>query len=293
MIVITGATGQLGRLVIQSLLARVPASEIVAAVRRPEQAADLAELGIELREADYERPELWPAALAGATEVLLVSAPGPLGGRPPLHGVVIDAAKAAGTVRRLVYTGVLGGDAAEFRLADDHKATERLLRGSGLAFTVLRNGWYTEMYTDRLAQAVQSGSFAGTAGPDARLATATRTEYAEAAAAVLLAADAQPEYYELSGDTAWSLAELADEFTRQSGTHIVYQQVSADEQRAALVAHGLPEPVADILVDVEAAIDRGELARQDGSLSRLIGHPTAPLADAVSTAVTALKTTTP
>jgi NAD(P)H dehydrogenase (quinone) len=289
MIVISGATGQLGRLVIQSLLAKVPASEIVAAVRRPEQAADLAELGVELREADYERPELWPAALAGATEVLLISAPGPLGGRPPLHRVVIDAAKAAGTVRRLVYTGVLGGDAAAFRLADDHKATERLLRESGLAFTVLRNGWYTEMYTDRLAQAVQSGSFAGTAGPDARLATATRAEYAEAAAAVLLAPDAQPEYYELSGDTAWSLAELADEFTRQSGTHIVYQQVSPDEQRAALVAHGLPEPVADVLVDVEAAIDRGELSRQDGSLRHLIGHPTAPLADAVSTAVTALK----
>lgn len=291
MIVITGATGQLGRLVIQSLLGKVPASEIVAAVRRPEQAADLAELGIQVRAGDYDRPELWPAALAGATQVLLISAPGPLGGRAPLHGVVIDAAKAAGTVRRLVYTGVLGGDAAGFGLADDHKATERLLRESGLAYTALRNGWYTEMYADRLAQAVQTGSITGSAGPEARLATATRAEYAEAAAAVLLADDPSPEY-ELSGDTAWSLAELAEEFTRQSGTHIVYQQVSPADQRAGLAAAGLPEPVADILVDVEAAVDRGELARQDGSLSRLIGHPTAPLADAVATAVTALKSTT-
>jgi len=290
MIVITGATGQLGRLVIQSLLGKVPASEIVAAVRRPEQATDLAELGIQVRGGDYDRPELWPAALAGATQVLLISAPGPLGGRAPLHGVVIDAAKAAGTVRRLVYTGVLGGDAAGFGLADDHKATERLLRESGLAYTALRNGWYTEMYADRLAQAVQTGSITGSAGPEARLATATRAEYAEAAAAVLLADDPSPEY-ELSGDTAWSLAELAEEFTRQSGTHIVYQQVSPADQRAGLAAAGLPEPVADILVDVEAALDRGELARQDGSLRRLIGHPTAPLADAVATAVTALKST--
>jgi len=293
MIVITGANGQLGRLVIQNLLASVPASEIVAAVRRPEQAADLAELGIGVCEADYDRPELWPAALEGATQVLLISAPGPLGGRAALHRVVIDAAKATGTVRRLVYTGVLGGDAAGFRLADDHKATERVLRESGLAYTVLRNGWYTEMYADRLAHAVPTGSFAGSADPDARLATATRAEYAEAAAAVLLADDPWPEYYELSGDTAWSLAELAEEFTRQSGTHIVYQQISPEEHRAALIAAGLPEPLVDILVNVDAGIDRGELARQDGSLSRLIGHPTAPLADAVATAVTALKADTP
>jgi NAD(P)H dehydrogenase (quinone) len=293
MIVITGASGQLGRLVIQNLLASVPASEIVAAVRRPEQAADLAELGIAVREADYNRPELWPAALEGATQVLLISAPGQPGSRVEQHRVVIDAARASGAVRRLFYTSVLGGDSAGFRLADDHKATERILRESGLAFTALRNGWYTEMYTDRLAFAVRTGSFASSAAPGSRLASATRGEFAEAAAAALLTEGAQPEYYELSGDTTWSLAELAEEFTRQSGTHIVYQQVSPDEHRAALVAAGLPEQLADILVDVDTGIDRGELARQDGSLSRLIGHRTAPLADTVASAVTALKAATP
>ncbi|HEX4247522.1 MAG TPA: NAD(P)H-binding protein [Pseudonocardia sp.] len=293
MIVITGANGQLGRLVIQNLLASVPATEIVAAVRRPEQAADLAELGIAVREADYDRPELWPAALEGATEVLLISASGLPGNRGEQHRVVIDAAKAAGTVRRIFYTGVLGGDAAGFRLADDHKATERILRESGLAFTVLRDGWYTEMYTDRLPLAVRTGSFGGTAAPSSRLATATRAEYAEAAVAALLTKGPQPEYYELSGDSTWSLTELADEFTRQTGTHIVYRQISPEEHRAALVADGLPELLAEILVDVDAGIDRGELARQDGTLARLIGHPTAPLSDTVATAVTALKADTP
>jgi len=293
MIVITGANGQLGRHVIHNLLASLPARDIVGAVRGPEKAADLAELGVQVRHGDYEKPETWPAVLDGATQVLLISAPEPLGRRAELHRAVIDAARASSTVRRLFYTGVLGGDAASFRLADDHKATERILRESGLEYTVLRNGWYTDMYAGQLGHAVGSGSIVGSASPTARIASATRAEYAGAAAAALLVDGPHPEYYELSGDTAWSLAELAEEFSRQTDTRIAYQQVSPEQHRAGLLQAGLPELLVDILVDVDAAIDRGELARQDGSLSKLIGHPTAPLADAVATAVAELKANSP
>jgi len=292
MIVITGANGQLGRHVIHNLLASLPARDIVAAVRSPEKAADLAELGIQVRHGDYNRPETWPAALDGASQVLLVSSSEVGVERAKQHQSVIDAAGAAGTVRRLLYTGILGNDTTSLRLAADHQATELTLRDSGLDYTVLRNGFYTEMYSGQLAHAVGSGSIVGSADPGSRLATATRAEFAEAAAAALLT-DSPQRYYELSGDTAWSLAELAEEFSRQTDTRVVYQQVSPEQHRAGLLQAGLPELLADILVDVDAGIDRGDLARQDGSLSKLIGHPTAPLADAVATAVAELKANSP
>ena len=286
MIVITGATGQLGRLVIAKLLAAgVAADDIVAAARAPERAADLAAQGVRVREADYDRPDTVAAALAGADAVLLVSASEVTRRREEQHRVVIDAAVDA-KVGLLAYTSILGGDNATQRLAEAHQATEPLVRESGLDHVILRNGWYTENYTEHLAPALAHGVIVRSAGPGARVASATRAEYAEAAAAVLLAgsADRRP-VYELSGDTAWSMAELADEVSRQAGRAVGYRQVSPEEHRAILVGAGIPGPAADYLVDADAATDRGELAATPGELSKLIGRPTAPLADAVAAAL--------
>ncbi|WP_037067572.1 NAD(P)H-binding protein [Pseudonocardia acaciae] len=286
MIVITGATGRLGRLVIAKLLAAgVPADDVVAAARTPERAADLAERGVRVRHADYDKPESVATALAGADAVLLVSAPDPTRAREEQHRAVIDAAVDA-KVGLLAYTSILGGDRATLRLADAHRATEALVRESGLDHVMLRNGWYTENYTEHLAVALEHGAIVRSASPEARVASAAIEEYAEAAAAVLTAKETdRRSVYELSGDTAWTMAGLAEEVSRQAGRTVEYRQVSPEEHRAILVGAGVPGAVADLLVDSDAATDRGELAATPGELSRLIGRATAPLADAVAAAI--------
>lgn len=207
MIVVTGASGQLGRLVIQSLLRRqVPASQIVAAVRTPAKAADLAALGVQVREADYTRPDTLDAALAGAEKVLLISS-NEVGQRAPQHQNVIDAARRAG-VKLLAYTSLLRADTSPLGLAAEHVATEAALKASGVPHVLLRNGWYTENYLASVAPALQHGAFIGSAG-EGRIASAARADYAEAAAAVLTLPDQAGQVHELAGDTAYTLAELA------------------------------------------------------------------------------------
>lgn len=275
MIVIVGATGRLGRQVIQKLLARgVPADRIVAAVRRPEAAQGL---GVPARRADYDHPETLPAALAGARRVLLVSSPGPFGQRPAQHRAVLEA---AGDVELFAYTSILGGERASARLAEDHQATEAAISGSGIPHAFLRNGWYLENYGPSLTHATNTGEIVGSAGPHARVASALVEEYAEAAAAVLTTEAPKP-VYELSGDGAWSFAELAAEVARQAGRPVEYRRLTPAEHLAVLTGAGIPEPVADILVNADAAVDRGELATNTGDLAALLGRPTTPLADAV------------
>ncbi|MFG2820795.1 SDR family oxidoreductase [Kitasatospora sp. NPDC048365] len=282
MIVVTGATGQLGRLVVEGLLAKVPAAELAVAVRSPEKAADWAGRGVAVREVDYGRPGTLAAAFGAGDRVLLISG-SEVGARVPQHTAVVEAAKAAG-VARLVYTGVLGGDEAGFALADEHKATEAVIRASGLPYTFLRNGWYTENYTANAAAAIEHGTVLGSSG-DARIATASRQDFADAAVAVLTGEGHEGRAYELSGDTAWSFSEYAAELAAASGRPVAYRNVGAGEHRAALVGAGVPEVFADILVDVDAAIARGELARDRGVLSGLIGRPTTPLAETVKAAL--------
>ncbi|WP_418958515.1 SDR family oxidoreductase [Streptomyces tritici] len=283
-IVVTGATGQLGRLVIDELLATVPAQTVAAVVRDKEKAADLAERGVELRTADYDRPETLEGVFREGERVLLVSG-SEVGRRVPQHTAVIEAAKAAG-VAQLAYTGILGGPEADFELAAEHKETERRILDSGLPYTFLRNGWYSENYTAHLAPVLAHGAVVGNAG-DGRIASAARADYAAAAAAVLTgpAGEHLNRAYELSGDTAWSLAEYAAEVGRRTGREIAYRNVPAAAHLDILTGAGVPAPFAAILVDVDEAIGRGALAATSGDLARLIGRPTTPIADTIAAAL--------
>ncbi|MGW0735917.1 SDR family oxidoreductase [Streptomyces sp. NPDC002851] len=282
-LVVTGATGNLGRLVIDGLLAaQVPAEQITAVVRTKEKAADLAARGVDLRVADYSRPETLAGVFAAGDRVLLISG-SEIGQRVPQHQAVIDAARAAG-VALLAYTGILGGPEADFRLAEEHKATERAILDSGLPYAFLRNGWYHENYTEHLAPVLEHGAVMASAG-EGRVASASRADYAAAAVAVLTGEEHENAVYELSGDIAWSFAEYAAEVARQSGNDVTYANVPAEQHLAVLTGAGVPEPMAEILVDVDAAVERGALAKRTGDLALLIGRPTTPVAEAIAAAL--------
>ena len=282
MIVITGASGQLGRLVIQSLLAKVPASQIVAAVRNPERASDLAALGVQIRKADYTDPASLDAAFQGAEKVLLISS-SEVGLREAQHRNVIDAVKKAG-VSLLAYTSLLHVDTSPLGLAGEHAATEAYLGQSGVPFVLLRNGWYTENYLASIPPALQHGAFIGSAG-EGRIASAARADYAEAAAVALTTPDQSGKVYELAGDESYTLAEFAAELSRQSGKQIPYVNLPESEFKAALVGAGLPEPLAGLLADSDAGASKGGLFDDKRQLSALIGRPTSPLAALIQAAL--------
>ena len=275
MIVISGASGQLGHLVIQSLLAKVPASQIVAAVRNPERASDLAALGVQIRKADYTDPASLDAAFQGAEKVLLISS-SEVGLREAQHRNVIDAVKKAG-VSLLAYTSLLHVDTSPLGLAGEHAATEAYLGQSGVPFVLLRNGWYTENYLASIPPALQHGAFIGSAG-EGRIASAARADYAEAAAVALTTPDQSGKVYELAGDESYTLAEFAAELSRQSGKQIPYVNLPESEFKAALVGASLPEPLAGLLADSDAGASKGGLFDDKRQLSTLIGRPTTPLA---------------
>ncbi|MEW2124421.1 SDR family oxidoreductase [Streptomyces sp. NPDC007259] len=284
-IVVTGATGALGRLVVEHLLTTVPADRVATVVRDKEKAAGLAARGVELRIADYDRPETLAGAFRSGDRVLLISG-NAVGSRIPQHTAVIDAAKAAG-VAQLAYTGILGGPDADFTLADEHRATEQLILDSGLPYTFLRNGWYTENQTENLAPVLAHGAVVGSAG-EGRIAYASRDDYAAAAAAVLTGEGHLNRAYELSGDTALSYADYAAVVAKVTGKEIAHKDVPAAVHQEILTGAGVPEFFAAILVDVDQAVLRGRLAGTSGDLSRLIGRPTTPVADTVAAAVAAL-----
>ncbi|MDB5765741.1 MAG: NmrA family protein [Collimonas fungivorans] len=282
MIVVTGASGQLGRLVIKELLKTLPASEIVAAVRTPEKVSDLAALGVQVRLADYAQPATLDAAFKGAGQLLLISS-SEVGQRLPQHRNAIDAAKRAG-VGLVAYTSVLRAETSPLGLAAEHKATEALLKASGLPHVVLRNGWYTENYLASAPAALQHGAYIGSAG-EGRIASAARADYAAAAAAVLTSADQAGKVYELAGDEAYTLTELAAEISRQSGKTVVYQNLAEADFKEALLGAGLPEHVAGLLSDSDLGVSKGALFDDGHQLSRLIGRPTTALATLVEAAL--------
>lgn len=283
--VVTGATGHLGRLVVQHLLADgVPAADIVATGRRTERLADLAEQGVRVAAVDYGRPETIAAAVEGADVVLLVSG-SEVGQRVEQHRAVIEAAKGAG-VRRLVYTSAPQADTSPLVLAPEHKATEEILRASGLTFTILRNGWYTENYVGDVQQAAASGEIVAAVG-DGRVASAPRDDFAAAAAVVLRTEGHDDAVYELSGDVAWGFDDLAAAASEVLGRPVAFRAVTSEERRAGLLAAGLDEGTAGFVVALDENTRDGLLAGTSGDLARLIGRPTTPLADALRAALAA------
>ncbi|MEQ1813669.1 MAG: SDR family oxidoreductase [Candidatus Nitrotoga sp.] len=282
MIIVTGATGQLGHLVIRALLKKVSASSIVAAVRNVEKAKDLAALGVQVRYADYNQPASWDAALKGAAKVLLISS-SEVGQRAKQHRAVIDAAKRAG-VKLLAYTSILHADTSPLALAAEHKETEAYIRASGVPSVLLRHSWYTENYTAGIRGVLAQGTLYGCAG-NGRIASATRADYAEADVAALTADNQPGKVYELAGDAAYTLAELAAEISRQSGKSIAYVNLPEAEYKNVLLKVGLPEAFAALLSDSDTGASKGGLFDDGHQLSKLIGRPTTPLAAAVSAAI--------
>jgi NAD(P)H dehydrogenase (quinone) len=275
MIVVTGASGQLGRLVIEALLKKLPAGEIVAAVRNPARVADLAARGIQVRQADYEQPASLAAAFKGADKLLLISS-SEVGRRVPQHRAVIDAAKAAG-VGLLAYTSILRADTSPLPLAAEHKETESLIRASGVPAVFLRNSWYTENYLAALPTVLQYGALLGSAG-EGRIASASRADYAEAAAAVLTSDNQAGRVYELAGDDSYTLTELAQAIAKQSGKAVAYQNLPEAEYKAALLGAGLPDFVAALLAESDVGASKGGLFDDGHQLSKLIDRPSTPLA---------------
>ena len=282
MIAITGATGQLGQLAVASLLKKVPAKEIIAIARNAGKAKNLAALGVQVRQADYNQPVQWEAALAGVEKLLLISA-NDIGQRTAQHATVIKAAKRA-SVKLLVYTSILHAETSAIALAAEHRETEAAIRASGMPFVILRNGWYTENHTAGLKAALSMGAVHGCAG-DGRFSTASRADFAAAAAAVLTANGHAGQVYELAGDTAYTLAQYASEVSRQTGKAIGYVNLPEADFKKALLGAGLPEPIAELLANADTAASKGTLFDDGHQLSKLIGRPTTPLSVSVKAAL--------
>ncbi|MGW2717857.1 SDR family oxidoreductase [Streptomyces sp. NPDC001492] len=280
-IVVTGSTGHLGRHVVEQLLEKVPAEQITAVVRDEAKGADFAARGVKLAVADYNAPETFDSVFSAGDKVLLISGNEFDKGRVGQHKVVIEAAKAAG-VALLAYTSAPGSLTAA--LVDDHRGTEEALLASGVPFTLLRNGWYHENYTENLAPVLEHNAVVAAAG-EGRVSSASRADYAAAAVAVLTGEGHENKTYELGGDEAWSFAEYAAELSKQTGKEIVYNPVSVEAYTGILTGAGLPGPLAAVFAGVDASIEKGELVVSTGDLSRLAGRPTTPLADAIAVAV--------
>jgi len=282
-ILVTGASGQLGRLTVPLLAKRLPAGKLAAMVRDPAKAQDLAAAGAELRQGSYDDPASLDRAFAGVSKVLFISG-NEVGQRLRQHGNVIDAAKRA-NVALLAYTSILHADVSPLELTIEHRETEKLIKASGVPSVILRNGWYFENYTANIGSVLQHGAVIGCAR-DGRISAATRQDYAEAAAAVLLSAEDQTgKTYELAGDDAFTLADYAAEIARQTGRPIAYHDLPETEYKALLVKAGVPEIYAGVFADSDAGAAKGALFNDSRTLSRLIGRPTTPLAASVTAAL--------
>lgn len=281
-LVVTGASGHLGRLVVEALLTNgTPAADVVATTRTPESLADLAAHGVEVRAADFNDPASLKEAFAGAERILLISTNDP----DRLNGQrnAIEAAREAG-VDLLAYTSITRADSSSLLLAGDHRATEELIEASGLTYAFLRNSWYLENYTEQLAPALEHKAVLGSAG-EGRVSAAARADYAAAAAAVLAGGITGNQILELGGDTAFTLTEYAAALSAATGETIVYVDQPVEQYAEFLASVGVPAPMDGVLADADRGLAQGDLFDDSGTLSRLIGRPTTPLADAIRAAL--------
>lgn len=278
MIAVTGATGHLGQRVIHNLLNTHDAQKIVAIVRNPAKAQQLAEKNVLVRQADYSDPAALALALQGVEKLLLISS-SEVGQRAAQHRNIIDAAKTAG-VQLIAYTSLLRADTSPLGLHEEHVETENYLAQSGVPFVLLRNGWYSENYLASVPAALEHGVFIGSAG-DGKIASATREDYAAAAATVLSLDNQAGKVYELAGDSAWTLSELADKISTLTGKTVVYQNLSEADFAATLKQAGLPDAIATMLADSDIGASKGGLFDDSDQLSRLIGRPTTSIDDSL------------
>jgi NAD(P)H dehydrogenase (quinone) len=279
-IVVTGATGQLGHLIVESLLAGgVPASDIVAGGRKIEKLDDFAAQGVAVTTLDYDDESTLTGAMTGVETLMLVSASEP-GKRLPQHKAAIDAAIAAG-VKRIVYTSAPAATTSALVLAPEHKATEEYIVSTGIPYTFLRNGWYTENYADAFNQAKESGVVTASAG-DGTVSSASRKDYADAAAAVIIGEGHENKVYELSGDTAWNFDEFAATVASIAGRDVVYKRLTTDEHVELLKGFGLDQGTAEFVAAIDTNIRDGLLGVTTGDLKNLIGRPTTPLAEGLA-----------
>ncbi len=274
-IAITGSTGKLGTYVVNMLKDRMPAENIIALARRPEAAA---KFGVEVRTADYDKPDTLNQALRGVDILLLISA-NEMGKRANQHQNIIEAAKNQ-NIKRIVYTSLLHADKTTINLGLEHLATEKMIKESGIPYTILRNGWYTENYTASVPGAIAGGAFAGCAG-DGKLSLAARKDFAEAAVAVLTSEGHQGMIYELAGDVVYTLEDLANEISRQTGKEIPYRNMPEHEYSSMLKGFGVPEGFAAMLAAWDISASKGDLFDDSGTLSKLIGRKTTPLSESV------------
>ena len=281
-IAITGATGQLGNLVIEQLLQLTAAQNIVALVRKIDKAEHFKVQGIEPREFDYDRPETLVPALSGVDKLLLISA-NEIGRRTPQHQAVIDAAKVAG-VPYLAYTSLLRADTSPLGLAQEHRETEKLIQDSGITYTFLRNNWYSENYLAGVAHTIEIGTLFG-AAQDGRISSASRIDYAEAAAKVLTSTGHENKTYELAGSESFSLSDLATFIGQAVNKDIIYQNLSAEEYTQGLTQAGLPAGLVDVIVDADIQTIQGAMYSDSKDLEQLIGHKTTSIQDAIKAAL--------
>lgn len=283
---VTGATGQLGQLVIKSLLNKgVNASDIISVVRNPEKAAAMAAQGIEVRQADYNDSEALNKALQGIDRLLLISG-NDLEQRAEQHQKVIEAAK-HNNVGFIAYTSLLKADTSSLLLAVDHKATEIVMKDSGIPYTFLRNSWYLENYTSNLGQFLSMGAIMGSAG-EGKVSAASRQDYATAAAEVLSGEGHENKIYELGGES-FSMTELAQTLSNASGKSIVYNDMPTEAYKEVLLSTGMPEGFASILANADAGLAKGDLFTDSGDLESLLDYPTTSLADALSASLKELQ----
>ncbi len=281
-IAITGATGQLGSIVIEKLLLQTEANNIVALVRNPAKATHLTAQNIEVREFDYDRPETLVPALSGIDKLLLISA-NEVGRRTPQHKAVIDAAKVAG-VPYLAYTSLLRADTSPLDLAQEHRETEKLIQDSGLYYTFLRNNWYSENYLAGVAHTIEIGTLFG-AAQDGRISSASRIDYAEAAAKVLTSTGHDNQTYELAGSQSFSLSELATLIGQAASKNINYQNISAEEYTQGLTQAGLPAGLVAVIVDADIQTIQGAMYSDSQDLEQLIGRKTTNIQDTIKAAL--------
>lgn len=272
---ITGATGQLGQLVVQKLKEKNPEAQLVALVRNPDKAKPL---GLEAKSFDYEQPESLPKALEDIDRLVFISG-SEIGKRETQHKNVINAAKQA-QVKQIAYTSLLHADTSSMILAPEHLATEKMLQDSGIPHTILRNGWYTENYTAGLKQAVEQGAIIGSAG-DGKISSATREDYAEALAETIINDDHTGKTYELAGDQTYTMQDLAAEVSKQTGKNIEFVNLPEAEYAQKLQEMGLPEGMAKAFASLDYSASKNDLHDEGGELARLINRPTTSLSQAV------------